>query len=79
MSGSRLKADAGTSPAPAGLSLVFWQHPANWATLPRSRGCAMKRVALAVALLIALAMPSQADFKAGVAAYVRCDYSTSLQ
>ncbi len=39
----------------------------------------MKRVALAVALLIALATPSQADFQDGLAAYWRGDYATALQ
>ncbi len=39
----------------------------------------MKRVALAVALLIGLATPSQADYQAGVAAYSRGDYATALQ
>ncbi len=39
----------------------------------------MKRVALAVALLIGLATPSQADFQAGVAASNRGDYTTALQ
>ena len=39
----------------------------------------MKRVALAVALLIALAMPAWADFQAGVDAYSRGDYATALQ
>ncbi len=38
----------------------------------------MKRVALAVALLIALATPAWADFQAGVDAYLRGDYSTAL-
>ncbi len=39
----------------------------------------MKRVALAVAILIALATPSQADFQAGAAAYERGDYATAFQ
>ena len=39
----------------------------------------MKRLALAVALLIALATPSQADFRDGVAAYDRGDYTTALE
>jgi len=39
----------------------------------------MKRVALAVALLIGLATPSQADYQDGLAAYVRGDYATALQ
>ena len=39
----------------------------------------MKRVALAVALLIGPAWPSQADFLDGVAAYWRGDYATALQ
>ncbi len=39
----------------------------------------MKRVALAVALLIGLATPSQADFQAGVAAHERGDYATALR
>ncbi len=39
----------------------------------------MRRVALAVALLIALATPSQADFREGLAAYLRGDYATALQ
>ena len=39
----------------------------------------MKRLALAVALLIALATPSQADFQDGLAAYNRGDYATALQ
>ena len=39
----------------------------------------MKRVALAVALLIGLAMPAWADYQAGVAAYSRGDYATALQ
>ncbi len=39
----------------------------------------MKHVALAVALLIGLATPSQADYQAGVAAYSRGDYATALQ
>ncbi len=39
----------------------------------------MKRLALAVALLIALAVPAWADFQDGVAAYNRGDYATALQ
>ncbi len=39
----------------------------------------MKRLALAVALLIGLAMPAWADFQAGVDAYLRGDYATALQ
>ncbi len=39
----------------------------------------MKRVALAVALLIGLAVPAWADFQAGVAAYSRGDYATAFQ
>ena len=39
----------------------------------------MKRVALAVALLIGLATPSQADYQDGLAAYWRGDYATALQ
>ncbi len=39
----------------------------------------MKRVALAVALLIALATPSQADYWDGLVAYWRGDYATALQ
>ncbi len=39
----------------------------------------MKRVALAVALLIGLATSSQADYQDGLAAYVRGDYATALQ
>ncbi len=39
----------------------------------------MKRLALAVALLIGLATPSQADFQAGLAAYISGYYTTALQ
>ncbi len=39
----------------------------------------MKRLALAVALLIGLATPSQADYWDGLAAYDRGDYATALQ
>ncbi|MFQ6018756.1 MAG: hypothetical protein ACE5KF_11260 [Kiloniellaceae bacterium] len=39
----------------------------------------MKRLALAVAILIRLATPSQADFQAGVDAYLLGDYTTALQ
>ena len=39
----------------------------------------MKRLALAVALLIGLATPSQADYQDGLAAYWRGDYATALQ
>ena len=39
----------------------------------------MKRVALAVALLIGLATPSQADYLDGLRAYSRGDYATALQ
>ncbi len=39
----------------------------------------MKRLALAVALLIGLATPSQADYQDGQAAYSRGDYATALQ
>ncbi len=39
----------------------------------------MKRVALAVARLIGLATPSQADYQAGEAAYDFGDYTTALQ
>ncbi len=39
----------------------------------------MKRVALAVALLIALATPSQADFQDGLAAFSRGDYAAALR
>ncbi len=39
----------------------------------------MRRLALTVALLTALAAPSQADFPDGVAAYFRGDYVTALQ
>ncbi len=39
----------------------------------------MKRLALAVALLIGLATPSQADFLDGEAAYLRGDYATAFQ
>ncbi len=39
----------------------------------------MKRVALAVAILIGLAWPSQAEFLDGMAAYWRGDYATALQ
>ncbi len=39
----------------------------------------MKRLAFAVALLIGLATPSQADYQAGVAAYERGDYATALR
>ncbi len=38
----------------------------------------MKRLALAVALLIALATPSQADYRDGLRAYSRGDYATAL-
>ena len=38
----------------------------------------MKRIALAVALLIALATPSQADYLEGEVAYSRGDYATAL-
>ncbi len=38
----------------------------------------MKRVALAVALLIGLAVPAWADFQAGLAAYQRGDGGTSM-
>ncbi len=39
----------------------------------------MKRLALAVALLIGLATPSRADYQAGAAAYRLGDYATALQ
>ncbi len=39
----------------------------------------MKRLALAVALLIGLAVPAWADFQDGVAAYDRGDYTTALE
>ncbi len=39
----------------------------------------MKRLALAVARLIGLATPSQADYQAGQAAYRLGDYATALQ
>ncbi len=39
----------------------------------------MKRLALAVALLIGLAAPSRADYQAGLAAYSRDDYATALR
>ncbi len=39
----------------------------------------MKRVALAVALLIGLATPSQAGFREGMIAYFSGDYATALQ
>ena len=39
----------------------------------------MKRIALAVALLIGLATPSQADLLDGLVAYARGDYATALQ
>ncbi len=39
----------------------------------------MKRLALAVAILIALATSSRADFQAGIAALDRGDYATALQ
>ena len=39
----------------------------------------MKRDALAVALVIALALPAWADVQAGVDAYSRGDYATALQ
>ncbi len=39
----------------------------------------MKRIALAVALLLGLATPSQADYRDGAAAYWRGDYATALQ
>ncbi len=39
----------------------------------------MKRVALAVALLIGLATPSQADYWDGLIAYFSGDYATALQ
>ncbi len=39
----------------------------------------MKRAALAVALVIALTGPTQADFDAGMAAFERGDYATALQ
>ncbi len=39
----------------------------------------MKRVALAVAILLGLATPSQADYRDGAAAYSRGDYATALQ
>ncbi len=39
----------------------------------------MKRRALAVALPIGLATPSQADYLGGRAAYSRADYATALQ
>ncbi len=39
----------------------------------------MKRVALAVALLIGLATPSQADLRDGIAAYARSDYTTAFR
>ena len=38
----------------------------------------MKRVVLAVALLIGLSTPSQADWQAGKAAYLRGDYATAF-
>ncbi len=39
----------------------------------------MKRLALAVALLIGLATPSQADFWDGLDAFLRGDYATALR
>ena len=39
----------------------------------------MKRAALGVALIIALAGPTRADFDAGMAAFERGDYATALQ
>ena len=39
----------------------------------------MKRLALAVALLIGLATPSQADYQAGKAALDRGDYATAFR
>ena len=39
----------------------------------------MKRVALAVALLIGLATPSQADFQDGLAAFSRGDYAAAMR
>ncbi len=39
----------------------------------------MKRLALAVALLIGLATPSHADFQDGLAAYDRGDYAAALR
>ncbi len=39
----------------------------------------MKRLALAVALLIGLATPSQADFQAGLAAYISGDYAAAVK
>ena len=39
----------------------------------------MKRVALAVAILIGLAVPTWADFQDGVAAYERGDYTTAFR
>ncbi len=38
----------------------------------------MKRLAFAVALLIGLATPSQADYQDGLVAYSRGDYATAL-
>ncbi len=46
---------------------------------PRPGAPAMKRLALADALLIGLATPSQTDYQAGLAAYWRGDYTTALQ
>ncbi len=46
---------------------------------PRPGAPALKRLALAVALLIGLATPSQADFQGGVDAYLRGDDATALQ
>ena len=39
----------------------------------------MKRLAVAVALLIGLATPSQADYRDGLAAYWRGDYTAALR
>ncbi len=39
----------------------------------------MKRLALAVAILIALATPAWADFQDGLAAYWRGDYAAALR
>ena len=39
----------------------------------------MRRLALTIALLTALATPSQADLPAGIAAYASGDYATALR
>ncbi len=62
-----------------GLSLACWSCLTDCATLPRSRECARKRLALALAIRIGLAVPAWADFEDGIDAFLRGDYATALQ